>query len=172
MEYLSRIMIQEIRQSNWSPISITRKGLQISHTLFANNMFLFAEASIKNASTISNVLNKFFCTNGLSMNKSKSKIFFSNNSNDKPCNQISNKLTIKRVNNLGKYLGFPIQTKHSNFNQIISKLSSWNAKFLTMASRATLAKLVLFAIPIHTMQCFNLPSKTTETINKIIIDFI
>lgn len=106
------------------------------------------------------------------MNTSKSKNFFSNNCDDNLCNQISNILTIKRVNNLGKYLGFPIQTnspKHSDFNQLITKLESkLCTKFLTMAGRVTLVKSVLSAIPTNTMQCFNLPSKITEAINKIL----
>lgn len=36
----------------------------------------------------------------------------------------------------------------------------------------TLAKSVLSAISTHIMQCFNLPSKTTKMINRIVRDFI
>lgn len=73
------------------------------------------------------VLTEYFSSSGLNMNPNKSKIFFSNNCDDNMCNQISNILTIKRVNNLGIYLGFPIQIKspkHSDFNHLFTKLES------------------------------------------------
>lgn len=41
-----------------------------------------------------------------------------------------------------------------------------------MAGRITLAKIVLSLIPIHIMQYFSLPTKTTSTINKLLRDFI
>lgn len=73
MEYLSRLINQEIIQSNWFPIAFTRKGPLISLTLFVDDIFLFDEASIENATTISNVLDNFFSSSGLSMNTCKSK---------------------------------------------------------------------------------------------------
>lgn len=114
MEYLSRLINYKITQCNWSPISITRKGPKISHTLFADDVLLFDGASTKKAPTISNVLNKFFSSSGLSTNINKSKIFFFNNCDDNLYNQISNTLTIKRVNNLKKYLGSQYYQTHQS----------------------------------------------------------
>lgn len=127
MEHLSRLINQQINQSNWTTIAIKKNGPFISHTLFADDVFLFVEATIDNAHTIMNVPTEFFSSSGLNMNPNKSKNFFSNNCDDNMCNQISNILTIKRVNNLGSYLGFPIQIKspkHSDFYHLFTKLES------------------------------------------------
>lgn len=43
--------------ANWTPIAITTVGPLISHTLFVDDVFLFAEATLDNVSTILNVLN-------------------------------------------------------------------------------------------------------------------
>lgn len=76
----------QVTMANWTPIAITTVGPLISHTLFADDVFLFAEATLDNASTILNVLNGFSTYSGLIINLNKSKIFFSNNCDD----QISN----------------------------------------------------------------------------------
>lgn len=49
MEHLSRPINQQINQSNWTAIAIKKNGPFISHTLFADDVFLFVEATIDNA---------------------------------------------------------------------------------------------------------------------------
>lgn len=76
MEHLSRLVNLEITQSNWTLVGVTKKGPHISHTLFIDDVFLFAEETTKNACIIMDVLNDFFASSGLNMNTTKSKIFF------------------------------------------------------------------------------------------------
>lgn len=75
------------------------------------------------------------------------------------CNSISNQLSLTQTLILGNYLGFPLLSRksiHSDFNFIIkkisNKLSNWKSKLFNIAGHVTLAKLVLFSIPIHLMQ--------------------
>lgn len=59
MEFLSLLIHYQISQHNWTPISISRHGPHISHTLFADDVFLFAEATISNTHSILSVLQDF-----------------------------------------------------------------------------------------------------------------
>lgn len=93
--------------------------------------------------------------------------------------EISQILNISKTSDLGKYLGFPLLKRklvHFDFqpiiNNIFAKLASWKAKMLNLVGRITLAKYVLFSIPIHIMQCFPLPKKTTNAININILGYL
>lgn len=55
MEFLSMLINQHVSIGSWQPTPVTSKGPNISHTLFANDIFLF----------------------GLQINCNKSKVFFS-----------------------------------------------------------------------------------------------
>ena len=61
-------------------------------------------------------------------------------------------LNILAMNNLGKYLGFPLKHKGSNWNQfnfvaerVISKLSGWKAQLLSFAGMTVLVKSIMLA---------------------------
>jgi CRISPR/Cas system CMR subunit Cmr4 (Cas7 group RAMP superfamily) len=80
---------------------------------------------------------------------------------------------------LGKYLSFPLiqgRVKKDHFNFVIEKikrrLSNWKMKMPNKAGRTTLAKLVLMALPVYSMQSFWLPKTTCLMINKTIRRFI
>lgn len=138
----------------------------ISHTLFADDVFLFIETTVTNVTSILSVLNSFSTFSGLSVNRTKSKIYFSPNCPSNLCNSIFYQLIFTQTTSLDNYLGFPLlnlKPKHSDFDPIIYKLSlkltNWKSKLLNMAGRVTLAKSVLSAILIHIMQCLCFPKK-------------
>lgn len=179
MEYLSLLIHRQVSSGNWKPIWITNLGPTISHTLFADGVFLFEEATLENANTINSILQTFASYSWLSINKHKSKLFFSNSCSSNLCEEINQILNISKTSDLGKYLGFPLLKRklvHFDFqpiiNNIFAKLTSWKAKMLNLVGRITLAKYVLFSIPIHIMQCFPLPKKTTNAININILGYL
>lgn len=142
----------------WKPIQISNQGPLISHTLFADDIFLFAEASLSNAQSINMVLNTFANTSGLSVNKNKSKFFFSKSCPNCLTKETTSILDIPSSPELGKYLGFPILKRkplihdfQPILNSMTSKLNSWKSKFLNLAGCTTLAKSVLSSLPIHIM---------------------
>ena len=70
-------------------------------------------------------------------------------------------------------LSFPLiqgRVKKDHFNFVIKKikrrLSNWKMKMPNKAGRTTLAKLVLMALPVYSMQSFWLPKTTCLIINK------
>lgn len=138
MEFLSMLINQQVSIGSWQPTPVTSKGPNISHTLFADDVFLFAEATHQNATTISYVLQDFTTHSGLQINCNKSKVFFSKNCPSQLSHDISNILSISITNSLGTYLGFPLlsQTpRHVDFEPILqqmrNKLANWITKHLT-----------------------------------------
>lgn len=71
IEFLSLLIHNQVANKNWHLIPITPTGPYISHTLFADDVFLFAEASISSAKTISNVIDDFTYYSGLHINYTK-----------------------------------------------------------------------------------------------------
>lgn len=51
MEFLSMLINQQVSIGSWQPTPVTSKGSNMSHTLFADDVFLFAEATHQNATT-------------------------------------------------------------------------------------------------------------------------
>lgn len=60
MKFLSMLIHNQVISGNWKPIKITKSRPQISHTLFTEDVFLFAEVTIENALSISSVLDFFY----------------------------------------------------------------------------------------------------------------
>lgn len=86
---------------------------------------------------------------------------------------------IKRVDNLGFYLGLPLMHDRltiGTFDFILSKvrqkLSGWNARKHSLAGCITLARSVLFSIPNYFMFTIRVPVFMCLKIEKIAKSFI
>ena len=93
--------------------------------------------------------------------------------------QISKGLDVAIMWHLGKYLGVPIHhgrvTKQSYeymVNKMKEKISSGNARNISMAGRVTLSQAVLSAIPYYTMQTPCFPVAICKEIDKVRRDYI
>ena len=61
MERLSHIVHLAVSQGLWKPISLSRRGHRITHLGFADDLFIFEEASMSQVEVINDCLN-LFCT--------------------------------------------------------------------------------------------------------------
>lgn len=75
MERLSRLVSLEVMQKRWKPIRLTRKGPEISHLFFADDLVLFAEASLEQVEVVNSVLNVFCGILGQKVNANKTRVF-------------------------------------------------------------------------------------------------
>ena len=75
-------------------------------------------------------------------------------------------------------MGFPLYTaiEGNNFNHILDKLNAklvgWKAKYLSLAVRNFLAKLVLESIPTHILQCTYILVRVCNKIDAIVRNFL
>lgn len=168
-----------VASKEWKPISLSRGGPKLSHVCFADDLILFAEASVSQIKVIRKVLERFCMISGQKVSLEKSKIFFSENVHRDLAKLIEVESGIKSTRELGKYLGMPILHKRINketfsgvVERVASRLSGWKGRFLSLAGRVTLTRAVLSSIPIHCMSTISLPQHTLDKLDKISKSFI
>lgn len=179
MERLSHQIEFSVANKEWKPISLSRGGPSLSDVCFADDLILFAEASISQIRVIRKVLERFCEASGQKVSLEKSVIFFSENVHRDLANSISSESGIKGTKELGKYLGMPVLQKRINketFGEVVervsAKLAGWKSRFLSLAGRITLTKSVISSIPVHTMSTIMLPMSTLNQLDKIARAFI
>lgn len=91
LERLCHLIDLSTASKEWKPISLSQGGPKLSHICFADDLILFAEASVGQIRVIRRVLEKFCLASGQKVSLEKSKIFFSNNVHRDLANQISAK---------------------------------------------------------------------------------
>ncbi|KAF7828542.1 reverse transcriptase [Senna tora] len=139
MQLLSAVIDDQVSSKKWTPASI--RSIKISHLLFADDVLLFSRVDKKSIVSINRSLDLFLSCSGLSVNKRKSLIWFSPNTNDLHKREAINKLQFSCSIDPGNYLGFPlgIKGKASEFRPILekikSKMESWNSRFLSTAGK-------------------------------------
>ena len=65
-----------VQQKTRKPILLSRHGSLISHMVFVDDLILFADASLEQATLIQNVLNLFCRSSGQKLSMEKSRMFF------------------------------------------------------------------------------------------------
>lgn len=127
---------------------------------FADNLILFATASLKNYHNIKKVLDTFCLASGQKINHSKSRIFFSPCSSPHNIEMVENELGFSSTRDFGNYLGTPILINRRNkrvykfiIDKLCARLASWKANRLSFVGRLTLVNFVTTTLPTHIMQC-------------------
>lgn len=179
MERLSQLIHMAVDHDIWKPIQLNRGGPKLSHLAFADDVILFAEASMDQVESITTILDLFCKSSGQKLSVEKTRIYFSKNVHWNVRCQISESFGFARIDDLGKYLGVPLLHKKmskATYRSIIEKadrrLSMWKAKNLSFAGRVTLTKSVLSALPSYVMQSMILPRSTCDELDKRCSNFV
>lgn len=106
MEFLSHLIQEKVDQGTWKPISIG--GMQLSHLFFADDLILFAEASVEQGTVVKQCLEEFCEASGERVNYDKSSILFARSVHTSTKQEVSAELPIPIATNFETYLGVPI----------------------------------------------------------------
>lgn len=79
IEKLFQMISLVVDLKEWSPIQLSRGGPPLSHLAFADDVLLFAEASVEQILLIKHILDLFCRASGQKVSKEKTQIFFSQN---------------------------------------------------------------------------------------------
>jgi hypothetical protein len=150
----------------------------ISHSQFVDDTLLMGSPTVREANSISDLLQTFSDASGLDCNKEKSQIFFFNT----PLlvqRHISGLLGFNRSSLPSKYLGIPLidnALQNSSWEHLLSsftkRLASWTFRALNLPSRLILLQAVLQALPIYSFSALAAPKFVLTTIKCLQRNFI
>ncbi|XP_042962692.1 uncharacterized protein LOC122296963 [Carya illinoinensis] len=159
-------------------VQVARGGTSINHLLFADDCILFGKAKIAEWRRLQEVLQVYERASGQFLNKDKTAVFFSNNSQPAEIQAIKEAGQNYVCGTYEKYLGLPTIVGRSKFNtfrslkeRIWQRIVSWENRFLSQAGKEVLIKAVLQSIPTYTMGVFKLPSRLCKDINGMLSKF-
>ncbi|GKE97409.1 RNA-directed DNA polymerase, eukaryota [Tanacetum coccineum] len=140
-------------------------SLQVSHFFYADDVVFMGHWSEANIDTILRVLDCFYHASGLRINMLKSKLMVISVSSDK-VDQAAKKIGYAILQVPFSYLGSKVGCLMSRIqlwseivNNILTCLSKWKLKTLSIGGRLTLLKSVLDSLPIYHMSLFKVPAK-------------
>ncbi|KAJ7957099.1 Ribonuclease H, partial [Quillaja saponaria] len=104
MERLGQFMNDEVQNERWKPFRVGQSSIRLFHLFFADDIFLFCEASGDQAKHVRRCLDRFSMVSGLNVNLTKSKVFFSSNTRRGRRREIGDIIRMGSTNDRGKYL--------------------------------------------------------------------
>ncbi|KAA3475259.1 reverse transcriptase [Gossypium australe] len=116
-----------------------RERFSINHFIFADDCFLFGDASEDGAYTVCSMLEEYGMASGQQVNFEKSLFYFGASVDQQVRDQITNILRVRVAVNPEKYLGLPMMVGRrkrwvfANFvDRFRKRIESWNLRFLSM----------------------------------------
>ncbi|KAL0440363.1 UNVERIFIED_CONTAM: Dehydrogenase/reductase SDR family member 12 [Sesamum latifolium] len=139
-EVFSGLIRQAESEGAIQGVAISRSAPPISHLLFADDTFIFCQATQEALSRLQLILHSFEAASGLKINKQKSAMVFSRNVADSVRLELAGILGVAVVAKHDKYLGLPTVIGHSKKEmfdgikeRIRQKLHSLSTKKLSQA---------------------------------------
>ncbi|XP_024155813.1 uncharacterized protein LOC112163786 [Rosa chinensis] len=155
-------------------IKICRRAPVLHHLLFADDSFLFAEATPVSCIQIKEVLEVYATASGQLINFGKSSVCFSRNLSLEGQQDLMELLGVDLVPYHEKYLGLPTlvgRSKKDTFSylkdRLGKRLAGWKGKFLSGAGKELLLKVVAQSLPNYAMSCFLLPQTFCNELQQI-----
>ena len=158
--------------------SICRNGPKLTHLFFAVDCVLCCRATLEECEKIQDILACYERASGQAINKNKTTMFFSKNTDAQMQEAIKSSLNVTAIQHYEKYLGLPSfvgRVKKACFTQIKeriwARMQGWKEKLLSQAGKEVMIKAVVQSIPTYSMSVFKLPVSMCKDIEVMIRKF-
>lgn len=174
-EVFSRIVDRDERIQG---IKICREAPAITHILYADDLLISCRANMLNATAVADVVEQFCCWLGQQVNKDKSHVLLSKNTNRLLKKIIEEKLSLKDLRANSLYLCNNLvfgRNKSKEFgrlkDRIQNRLEGWQTQLLSRVGKETLIKSVIQASVVYSMSTFHIPKKVCKAMDTIVQKF-
>ncbi|KAG2693813.1 hypothetical protein I3760_08G113300 [Carya illinoinensis] len=152
-EVLSRLIARSEAMGTMKGLKLNKNCPSISHLLFADDLIIFGIAEETVARNISRNLDKYHEWSDQRINKEKSSIYITGNTNQAVRRAIIEQLEYRETNPKMKYL------------------EGWRSKLLSQAGRMMLIRTVASTIPTYQMSTHLLPKSVCKSMNTSFKNF-
>ena len=164
-EGLSALLHNAVQQKKLKGVAASVKGPKVSHLFFANDSIIFRQATREDAIEIQRLLQVYEASSGQQLNKNKTSLFFSPNTDDGIREDVKTRFGADVIKPHESYLRLPSlvgRSKSDSFahlkQRVANKVSGWKEKLLSNSRKEILIKAVTQAVPSYTISCFLLPN--------------
>lgn len=162
MEGFTGLLQYRAKQSEGFVFHPKCRSLNITHLIFADDLFVLSGADARSFQLVADALSDFFHFSGLQPNLQKSSIFFAR-LDETSKESLRMVLPIPEGFLPVKYLGVPLITTRNDCVQLtdktLTRIQSWSNKTLSYGGRLQLIHSVLFSIQIYWASIFILPQE-------------
>ena len=172
-EGLSALLRKAVESQYLHGILSCPNGVCISHLLFADDSFIFCQATVDECHHLLHLLGCYESTSGQAINRQKMR-----NTKQEVKGHIQTLMGARVMENCEKYLGLPMVGGKSKLNtfkdlreKITKRVLGWKEKFISKAGREILIKTIAQAIPIYSMGIFQIPKALFDSINSTLAKY-
>jgi hypothetical protein len=174
-EGFSSLLNAAERRGDLEGVKICVDAPSVNHLLFADDSLLLLKINERSAYHLQNILDLYENCSGHTINKDKSSVMFSRNTNERHKSEVLSILNITTEARIEKYLGLPIymgRSKSKTFaylkDRVWKRIQGWREKLVSKAGKEILIKAVAQAIPSYAMSCFDLTKTLCDEIGAMI----
>ena len=141
-EGLSALLHKAVREKKLRGIAASARGPRISHLFFADDSLIFGRATTMECNEIQRILQVYETSSGQQLNRSKTSLFFSPNTEMSTKESIKVMFGAQVIRAHESYLGLPSlvgKSKRNTFAQlkqrVANKVSGWKENFYLVPGR-------------------------------------
>ena len=178
VEGLNAILEQAVGAGEIHGFSICRRGPKLTHLFFADDCWLFYRSTLEECEKIKELLASYEVASGQMINKDKTTLFFSHNTDDSSRAAIQQALGVPAIQQYEKYLGLPSfvgRNKKACFTDIKEHIWKWMQGCIEMllfqADKEIMIKAVIQSISAYSTSVFKLLRCLCKDIKAMIWKF-
>lgn len=157
---------------------MARTAPTISHMFFADDSYIFCNASVDSADCVLQILDTFDKASGQQINVDKSSVFFSKNTPNSLKIALCHKLKFKEASDQSMYLGLP-NTMGKNISSLFgflkdrlqNRIQGWDTKTLSKGGKEILLITVAQTLPSYAMGVFLLPNTLCQELDRLMCKY-